>query len=180
MGKLQGKRGIARVYGPDLVLNLCQHSRADNFSHFFYGGAPGVADALATKLRELIPGLNVVGTFTPPFRSLTSDEFCDLQEQVRRTSPDFFWIGLSTPKPERFMAAHLSRLQEAKIMIGVGAAFDLLTGRVRQAPTWMQRSGLEWLYRLSQEPRRLSRRYLVNNPRFVLRAAAQLMRRKYD
>jgi N-acetylglucosaminyldiphosphoundecaprenol N-acetyl-beta-D-mannosaminyltransferase len=174
MGKLQGEPGIARVYGPDLLLNLCEHSRAQNYSHFFYGGATGVAEDLAGKLRERYLGLNIAGTFTPPFRPLRDEELSRLQEQVRATRPDFFWVGLSTPKQERFMAAHLGLLAETKIMIGVGAAFDLLTGRIRQAPPWMQRSGLEWLYRLSQEPRRLSRRYLANNPRFAIRALAQL------
>jgi N-acetylglucosaminyldiphosphoundecaprenol N-acetyl-beta-D-mannosaminyltransferase len=174
MGKLKGERDIARVYGPDLMLNLCQHSRDENFSHFFYGGAPGVAEDLARELRERFPGLNIAGTFAPPFRTLNENELAALQQQVRNTRPDFFWVGLSTPKQERFMAAYLDSLPEAKIMIGVGAAFDLLTGRVRQAPAWMQRSGLEWFYRFLQEPRRLSRRYLVNNPRFVLRASGQL------
>jgi N-acetylglucosaminyldiphosphoundecaprenol N-acetyl-beta-D-mannosaminyltransferase len=178
MGRLQGERSIARVYGPDLVLNLCEHSRSENFSHFFCGGAPGVAEDLALKLRQRFPSLNVVGTFTPPFRPLNHDELSKLQQRVRTARPDFFWVGLSTPKQERFMAAHLNLLPEAKIMIGVGAAFDLLTGRVRQAPRWVQRSGLEWLYRLSQEPRRLGRRYLVNNPRFVLRAFLQLARQR--
>lgn len=176
MGKLQGERTIARVYGPDLVLNLCDHSRAENFSHFFYGGGPGVSEDLALRLRARFPNLNVAGTFAPPFRSLNSDELVDLQRQVAATRPDFFWVGLSTPKQECFMASHLNLLPEAKIMIGVGAAFDLLTGRVRQAPPWMQGAGLEWLYRFGQEPRRLARRYLVNNPRFVVRAAAQLLR----
>ncbi|MGI9115763.1 MAG: glycosyltransferase [Chthoniobacterales bacterium] len=174
MGKLQGENSIARVYGPDLMLNLCQQSRAENFSHFFYGGAPGVADELAGKLRERFPGLKIAGTFPPPFRPLKQDELANLQQRVRAVRPDFFWVGLSTPKQERFMAAHMELLPEVKIMVGVGAAFDLLTGRVRQAPHWMQRSGLEWLYRSTQEPRRLTRRYLINNPRFALRATAQL------
>jgi N-acetylglucosaminyldiphosphoundecaprenol N-acetyl-beta-D-mannosaminyltransferase len=181
MGRLQGKRSIRRVYGPDLMLNLCEHSRAENFSHFLYGGVPGVADALAHKLRERFPGLNIAATFSPSFRELNDLEVNELRQRVRETRPDFFWVGLSTPKQERFMAQYMSILPEAKIFIGVGAAFDLLTGRVRQAPTWMQRSGLEWLFRLTQEPRRLARRYLVNNPLFVARAAAQLLGlRKYQ
>lgn len=180
MGKLQGEKTIARVYGPDLVLNLCDHSRAENFSHFFYGGRPGVAKDLALRLRERFPNLNVAGTFTPPFRPLHDDELSDLQQQVAAARPDFFWVGLSTPKQERFMADHLNFLPEARIMIGVGAAFDLLTGRVRQAPPWMQRAGLEWLYRLGQEPPRLARRYLVNNPRFLVRAIAQLAQKSHS
>jgi N-acetylglucosaminyldiphosphoundecaprenol N-acetyl-beta-D-mannosaminyltransferase len=174
MGKLQGQASIARVYGPDLMLNLCEHSRADNFSHFFYGGIAGVADELARQLGQRFPGLNIAGTYSPPFRPLNRNELSELQKRIEEIRPDFFWVGLSTPKQERFMADHLDLLPEAKIMIGVGAAFDLLTGRVKQAPGWMQRSGLEWLFRLSQEPRRLGKRYLVNNPRFAIRAVAQL------
>jgi len=175
MGRLQGQPSIRRVYGPDLMLNLCDHSRAENLSHFLYGGVPGIADALARKLRERFPGLNIAGTFSPPFRELTPTERDELQRRVREARPDFFWVGISTPKQECFMAEYLSMLPEAKIFIGVGAAFDLLTGRVRQAPIWMRRSGLEWLFRLTQEPRRLARRYFVNNPLFIARAISQLL-----
>lgn len=174
MGRLQGQRRIARVYGPDLLLNLCEHSRAENFSHFFYGGVAGVADELARQLQQRFPGLEVRGTYTPPFRPLNREELSELQKRIEETCPDFFWVGLSTPKQERFMAEHLDLLPQTKIMLGVGAAFDLLTGRVKQAPVWMQRSGLEWLFRLSQEPRRLGKRYLINNPRFAIKAAAQI------
>jgi N-acetylglucosaminyldiphosphoundecaprenol N-acetyl-beta-D-mannosaminyltransferase len=176
MGKLQRHHSIQRVYGPDLMLNLCEHSVAEGLSHFLYGGVPGVAEELKGKLEARFPGLKIVGTCTPPFRPLNDAELHDLQERVRVVRPDFFWVGLSTPKQERFMAEHMSILPEAKIFIGIGAAFDLLTGRVRQAPRWIQRSGLEWLFRLSQEPRRLARRYLVNNPLFIARAASQLLR----
>ena len=175
MGKMQGHQSIRRVYGPDLMLNLCKHSVADGFSHFLYGGVPGVGDELKRQLETRFPGLKIVGTYTPPFRRLNDAELSDLQQRVRQTQPDFFWVGLSTPKQERFMARHMSILPEAKIFIGVGAAFDLLTGRVRQAPPSMQRVGLEWLFRLAQEPKRLARRYLVNNPLFIVRAAAQLL-----
>jgi N-acetylglucosaminyldiphosphoundecaprenol N-acetyl-beta-D-mannosaminyltransferase len=180
MGKLQKHPAIQRVYGPDLMLNLCQHSVAEEFRHFLYGGVPGIADELRRHLEVQFPGLKVVGTYTPPFRPLNADEVRDLQAIVRVSQPDFFWVGLSTPKQEHFMAQYMSILPEAKIFIGVGAAFDLLTGRVRQAPRWMQRSGLEWLFRLTQEPKRLWGRYLLNNPLFVLRASAQLVGlRKY-
>jgi N-acetylglucosaminyldiphosphoundecaprenol N-acetyl-beta-D-mannosaminyltransferase len=175
MGKLQGRRSIRRVYGPDLMLNLCEHSVRHGFSHFLCGGAPGVADQLKNRLQTRFPGLEIAGTYTPPFRQLDEAELSDLQQRVRQTRPDFFWVGLSTPKQEHFMAHHISLLPEAKILIGVGAAFDLLTGRVRQAPRSMQRIGLEWLFRLKQEPKRLAGRYLVNNPLFILRASAQLL-----
>ena len=176
MGKLQGHHSIRRVYGPDLMLNLCEHSVAEGLSHFFYGGVPGMAEELKRKLEARFPGLKIVGTCTPPFHPLNDAELHDLQERVRVARPDFFWVGLSTPKQERFMAQHMSNLPETKIFIGIGAAFDLLTGRVRQAPRWMQSAGLEWFFRLIQEPRRLAKRYLVNNPLFIARAAGQLLR----
>ncbi len=175
MGKLQGHPSIERVYGPDLMLNLCENSIGHGFSHFLYGAGSGVAEQLQHKLESRFPGLKIVGMYTPPFRRLNDGELRDLQERVRLARPDFFWVGLSTPKQERFMAECMSLLSEAKVFIGVGAAFDLLTGRVRQAPRWMQRSGLEWLFRLTQEPRRLAKRYLVNNPLFIIRASTQLL-----
>jgi N-acetylglucosaminyldiphosphoundecaprenol N-acetyl-beta-D-mannosaminyltransferase len=178
MGKLQGHPSIQRVYGPDLMLNLCEHSIVHGFSHFLYGGVPGVAEQLQQKLELRFPDLRIVGTYTPPFRRLNDIELRDLQERVRLARPDFFWVGLSTPKQEHFMAQYMSLLPEATIFIGVGAAFDLLVGRVRQAPRWMQRSGLEWLFRFVQEPRRLARRYLVNNPLFIARAARQLLTKR--
>jgi N-acetylglucosaminyldiphosphoundecaprenol N-acetyl-beta-D-mannosaminyltransferase len=154
-------------------LNLCQHSVAYGFSHFLYGGVPGVAEELRRQLETRFPGLKIVGTYTPPFRPLDPAERDDLQQRLRESPPDFFWVGLSTPKQERFMAQYMSVLPEAKIFIGVGAAFDLLTKRVRQAPRWMQSAGLEWFFRLTQEPRRLAKRYLVNNPLFLLRVFYQ-------
>jgi N-acetylglucosaminyldiphosphoundecaprenol N-acetyl-beta-D-mannosaminyltransferase len=175
MGRLQKHPSIKRVYGPDLMLNLCQHSVAQGFKHFLFGGVPGVADELRDNLTTRFPGLKVVGTYTPPFRRLNDGEVRDLQQMVRASQPDFFWVGLSTPKQERFMAQYLSVLPETKILVGVGAAFDLLIGRVKQAPKSMQKAGLEWLFRLTQEPKRLWKRYLVNNPLFIVRAGAQLL-----
>ena len=175
LGRLAGHREMRRVYGPDLMLNLCEYSVAAGFTHFFYGGKPGIAEELKAELQRRFPGLRVVGTFCPPFRRLEPTELADLQEQVRAVRPDFFWVGLSTPKQERFMAEHLPLLPEAGVLLGVGAAFDLLTGHLPQAPAWMQRNGLEWLFRLSQEPHRLGKRYLVNNPLFVLRLMGRWM-----
>ena len=165
-------RPIERVYGPDLLLAVCDAGRAVGLTHYFYGGAPGVAEELRARLTARFPGLRVVGTFTPPFRPLEPAELAALQAAVTRTRPDVFWVGLSTPKQERFMAAHW-RLLDAGVLVGVGAAFDFHTGRVRQAPRWIQRSGFEWLFRLGTEPRRLGPRYLRNNPRFVARVVAQ-------
>jgi N-acetylglucosaminyldiphosphoundecaprenol N-acetyl-beta-D-mannosaminyltransferase len=175
MGRLQGHRSIRRVYGPDLVLNLCEHSRSSGFSHFFFGGKPGVAEELACVLQTRFPGLRVAGTFSPPFGALNEEERDTLVKNVSETRPDFFWVGIGMPKQEKFMAEFISILPEAKIFIGVGAAFDFFTGRVRQAPRWMMRIGLEWLFRLFQEPTRLWRRYLIYNPLFIMRAAGQLL-----
>lgn len=176
MGRLLGHPSIRRVYGPDLVLNLCDHGRSFGFSHFFFGGKPGAAEDFRANLQGRFPGLKVAGTFCPPFRPLNEAERSELQKRVRESQPDFFWIGMSTIKQERFMAEYMSILPEAKVFIGVGAAFDFLTGRVKQAPRSMMRLGLEWLFRLFLEPRRLWRRYLIYNPLFVVRATAQILR----
>ena len=171
-GKLNGHREMSRVYGPDLMLDVCAWSETSGARHFFYGGAGGVAELLAQKLKQKFPRLEIVGTFSPPFRPLNAEEVDQLREQVRAAKPDIFWVGLSTPKQEKFMAEFLPKL-DATLMIGVGAAFDFHSGRVRQAPRWMQRGGLEWLYRLGCEPRRLAKRYFRNNPRFVLKFFGQ-------
>lgn len=168
-----GYRTVTRVYGPDLMLAVCATGRAVGLRHFFYGGAPGVAEELRARLTTRFPGLQVVGMHTPPYRPLNSDEFARLQAEIAAARPDVVWVGLGTPKQDRFMAAHWREL-DAAVLIGVGAAFDFHSGRVRQAPRWMQRSGLEWLFRLATEPRRLASRYLVHNPMFVLRTFAQL------
>lgn len=175
LGRLHGVSDMDRVYGPDLLLALCEHSVDRGYRHFFFGGADGVAPKLAKRLQERFPGLQVAGTYTPPFRLLTADEEAALARTVEASRADVMWIGLSTPKQERFMASHVGRLA-APVMIGVGAAFDFHAGLKVQAPYWMQRSGLEWLFRLTTEPRRLWKRYLVNNPRFVLLTLAQLLR----
>jgi N-acetylglucosaminyldiphosphoundecaprenol N-acetyl-beta-D-mannosaminyltransferase len=167
-----GPRGVERVYGPDLLLAVCDAGRAAGLRHYFYGGNPGVAPALAGKLSHRFPGLAVAGTFTPPFRDLTDDEFTALRSEVARTRPDVMWVGLSTPKQERFMARTWQEL-DAGVLIGVGAAFDFHSGRVRQAPRWVQRSGFEWLFRLCTEPRRLGKRYVTTTPLFAARALAQ-------
>ena len=164
---------VERVYGPDLMLEMFAATQTIVFRHFFYGGAPGVAEDLKAKLEARFPGVQIVGTYTPPFRPLNAAEKQELAAQVRAAQPDMMWVGLSTPKQERFMAEYLPQLA-VTLMAGVGAAFDFHSGRVKQAPRWIQRSGFEWLYRMCCEPRRLARRYLVNNPLFIGRIAAQL------
>jgi len=176
-GKLFGFHGIERVYGPDLMLNMMAASVKHGFSHFLYGGEEGVALKLKRKLETKFPEVNIVGTYTPPFRPLTADEFKDLADQVGDARPDIFWVGLSTPKQEKFMAEALPVLQ-TKVMLGVGAAFDVHTGRVLDAPDWMKVFGLQWLHRLGQEPKRLWKRYLFNNPMFIVKFLKQLLRKK--
>lgn len=166
LSRRMGFRHVGRVYGPDLLLAVCEHSIAWGARHFFYGGAPGVADTLALRLKSRFPGLRLAGTYSPPFRPLTLEEDQALVQRINAAQPDIVWVGISTPKQERWMAAHVRRLN-APVMVGVGAAFDFHAGLKRQAPYWMQQSGLEWFFRLLMEPRRLWRRYLINNPWFL-------------
>lgn len=176
-GRYAGLRDVDRVYGPDLMLALCAVGVDRGWRMYFYGGKEGVPDQLAARLSRLYPGLKVAGTYSPPFRRLSADEDAAIVAMINDSGADIVWVGLSTPKQERWMAAHIGRL-DAFALLGVGAAFDFHAGLVRQAPKWMQRSGLEWLFRLSQEPRRLWRRYLANNPRFVakiLRSPPQII-----
>jgi N-acetylglucosaminyldiphosphoundecaprenol N-acetyl-beta-D-mannosaminyltransferase len=163
---LRGHRHVERVYGPDLMLACCAASVARGYRHFFYGGAPGVPERLAARLQQRFPGLLVAGTWSPPFGEMTEAERGAVVERINVAGADIVWVGLSTPKQERWMAEHVRQLR-ADVLIGVGAAFDFHTGVKRQAPRWMRRSGLEWLFRLGTEPRRLWRRYLRNNPRFL-------------
>jgi N-acetylglucosaminyldiphosphoundecaprenol N-acetyl-beta-D-mannosaminyltransferase len=180
MGRCQGFAEMGRVYGPDLMLRVCEYTQKRGYTHFLYGGAPGVAEDLKRVLEERFPGIKITGCHTPPFRPLTAQEEDELRRQLAALKPDIVWVGLSTPKQEKFMAEHWQST-DATLFFAVGAAFDFFTGRVRQAPRWMQRTGLEWLFRLGCEPRRLWKRYLKNNPLFVLRAACQLSGiRKYD
>ncbi|HZP60670.1 MAG TPA: WecB/TagA/CpsF family glycosyltransferase [Opitutaceae bacterium] len=168
-----GHRQVTRVYGPDLMLAVCDAGRTVGLTHYFFGGAPGVAEALRDKLMVRFPGLQIAGIFTPPFRPLTDGEWTALRSDLAEKKPDIVWVGLGTPKQERFMAAHWREL-DAGALVGVGAAFDFFSGRVRQAPQWIRRRGLEWLFRLGMEPRRLGPRYLKTNPLFALRVLAQL------
>ena len=173
IGRLTGHKQMNRVYGPDLMFEIFARSSERGIRHFFYGGANGVALELKRKMEARFPGLQIVGTYEPPFRPLNSEEEKDLQQLIRETKPDILWVGLSTPKQEKFMAEYLSKLN-VTLMVGVGAAFDFHAGRIRQAPRWMQRCGLEWFFRLCCEPRRLWKRYLKNNPLFLLRIFCQL------
>ena len=163
-----GFRDAERVYGPDVLLALSAVAAERGLRCFFYGGKAGTPELLAARLTERFPGLEVVGTHSPPFRDLTDAEIDAEIALINGAAPDLVWVGLSTPKQERWMAARRSKL-DAPVLLGVGAAFDMHAGLVPQAPGWMQRGGLEWLFRLGVEPRRLASRYLRNNPAFVAR-----------
>jgi N-acetylglucosaminyldiphosphoundecaprenol N-acetyl-beta-D-mannosaminyltransferase len=165
-GRWAGARHMERVYGPDLLLNLSAMAAERGWSAYFYGGGSGVPELLAERLTQRFPGLRVAGCWSPPYRPLTREEDTSVVERINAAAPDLLWIGLSTPKQERWMAAHVGRLT-VPAMIGVGAAFDMHAGLLPQAPKVLQRHGLEWAYRLCREPRRLWRRYLRNNPAFV-------------
>ena len=173
VGRLQGFTRMNRVFGPDFMMEMCRISLAQGYRHFLYGGKPGVAQALGEAMQRKFPGLQVAGIFTPPFRSLAPDEERELAEQVRQAQPHILWVGLSTPKQERFMAQYVDRLQ-VPLLVGVGAAFDFHTGRIRDCPAWIKHAGLQWVHRLIQDPRRLWKRYLINNPAFLWHIAWQL------
>lgn len=164
---------VRRVYGPDLMLAELEHSRSAGHRHFFYGGAAGVGEKLADAMRQRFPGIEIAGVHEPPFASLDELTTSRTAELINAAMPDIVWVGMSSPKQDMWMARMRPSL-DAPVLIAVGAAFDFLSGAVRQAPRWMQRSGLEWLYRLGTDPGRLWKRYLVDNPWFVWEVALQL------
>lgn len=174
MCRALGFKRTKRVYGPDLMRFLTAVSAEKGYRQFYYGGNEGVANRLARTLQAKHPGLQVAGTHTPPFRALTHEEDEAIIKKINAACPDIVWVGLSTPKQEYWMANHVGRL-DAPVIIGVGAAFDFLADVKQQAPVWMQRSGLEWFYRLITEPRRLWRRYLTIVPKFLFLAGQQLI-----
>ncbi|WP_270933773.1 WecB/TagA/CpsF family glycosyltransferase [Falsiroseomonas oryzae] len=173
MARLLGFPHVERVYGPDLMREMSAISAARGYRNFYFGGATGVAEQLRDSMCRACPGLQVVGTACPPFHPPTEEEDAAAVRAINAARPDIVWVGLSTPKQERWMAAHRGRL-DAPVLVGVGAAFDFLSGRKRQAPRWMQRNGLEWAFRMATEPRRLAGRYLRNNPAFLVSALRQL------
>jgi N-acetylglucosaminyldiphosphoundecaprenol N-acetyl-beta-D-mannosaminyltransferase len=172
LGRWQGFALKRRVYGPELLETLCQ-TTGTKYRHFFYGGIAGVAGRLADSLEQLY-GIQIAGTYSPPFRLLTEEEDREIVAMIRASAPDILWVGLSTPKQERWMYAHRSGLG-VPVMVGVGAAFDIHSGRKKRAPRWMQEHGLEWMFRLFQEPRRLWRRYLVYGPEFAALVLLELL-----
>lgn len=174
LGRLKGYALKRRVYGPELLSAFCESSSRNGIRHFFYGGAPGIVDKLTAELAGRYPGLVIAGTYSPPFRALTTGEDQEVVARINEAAPDVLWVGLSTPKQERWMYEHASLLN-VPVLAGVGAAFDIHSGEKKQAPEWMRERGLEWLFRLLQEPSRLWRRYIVYGSEFVFCIALELL-----
>ena len=172
--RLLGHRDVDRVYGPDLLKAATVAGIADGWRHYFLGGTDDVIDELITHLRIDAPEMQVAGRYAPPFRPLGPEESAAMIEGVNRAEADIVWVAFGSPRQERWMHANRDAL-DAPVLVGVGAAFDFLSGNKRQAPRWIQRSGFEWLFRLGTEPRRLWPRYR-HYPRFVMLAGRQVLR----
>jgi N-acetylglucosaminyldiphosphoundecaprenol N-acetyl-beta-D-mannosaminyltransferase len=172
LGRYHGLPLRRRVYGPELMATFMRLT-GDRYRHFFYGGAPGIANRLAADAHRRYR-IQVAGTYCPPFRPLTQQEDSEVIDLIARARADIVWVGLSTPKQERWMYQHRATLQ-VPVVLGVGAAFDINCGSLRQAPSWMRENGMEWLFRLSVEPRRLWHRYLVNGSEFVWNVVLELL-----
>ena len=173
VGRWQGFHEMQRVAGPDLMLEVFRREEFVHCTHFLYGGKEGVADELKSRLVQRFPWVRIIGTYTPPFRDLTLEEEESFAVRIQELKPNFIWVGISTPKQERFMMRILPLL-DSSLMFGVGAAFDFHTGRIKDAPQWVKRAGLQWLHRLLQDPRRLFWRYLRNNSAFLWHISLQL------
>ncbi len=174
--KLLGVPDATRVYGPDLTLHVCERAAAEGIPIGLYGGTPESLEAFVQFLETNYPGININCKIAPPFRPLTPEEDVQYTRQINESGVRILFVGIGCPKQEKWMAEHKDKL--SAVMLGVGAAFDFHTGRVKQAPSWMQRVGLEWLFRLLMEPRRLWKRYFKHNPRFVLLFIRQMISAK--
>lgn len=165
VGRKRGYPLMQRTPGPDLMSEIFEISVSKAYRHFFYGSTDQTLTKLSKMLTERYPGIKIVGKYSPPFRLMTKDEDDSIVSKINQSTPDFIWVGLGAPKQEYWMAQHQGIVHG--LMIGVGAGFDYLAGNINRAPLWMQRSNLEWLYRLIQEPRRLLCRYIISNSKFV-------------
>ena len=176
MQKRQGKERASRVRANDLMMLLCSYAETNGLTVGFYGGRQEVIDEILDRASRDFPVLKVVYAYSPPFRRLTAKEDERVINEINKAAPDILFMGLGCPKQENWMAAHRDRL--SAVMLGVGASFDFFAGNVKESPTWLGRVGLEWFFRLTQEPKRLWRRYLILNPRFMWLAAKQLISRR--
>lgn len=168
IGRKRGFSKMERVTGPSYMEEVLKISEKHGFRHYFYGSTEETLEKMLTKLREKYPELKVAGAYSPPFRALTEEEDLEVIKNINESEADFVWIGLGAPKQELWMAAHQGKLKG--FMVGVGAGFDYLAGNINRAPLWMQKCNLEWLYRLVQEPKRLFKRYLETNTKFIWHA----------
>jgi N-acetylglucosaminyldiphosphoundecaprenol N-acetyl-beta-D-mannosaminyltransferase len=174
--KLNGYRFVERVYGPDLMISAMSISKTKKWRHYFLGGTQEVLDRLQDSIRSEYPGVEIRGTFSPPFRPLTQDEENQIVKKINESQADILWVGMGSPRQEKWMAENKQKM-DVPVMIGVGAAFDFLSGAKPQAPQWVQKSGMEWFYRLCKEPGRLWKRY-IRYPKFVILALCQLLKLK--
>lgn len=168
VGQKRGFSGMRRTTGPSLMGEIFKISVPKGYRHYFYGSTAETLEKLYKVLTETYPGIQIAGMYSPPFRPMTEDEDKSIVEQINETNPDFVWVGLGAPKQEKWMAVHQGRING--LMIGVGAGFDYHVGNIERAPEWMQKSNLEWLYRLLQDPKRLFSRYWHTNTKFIWNA----------
>lgn len=173
VGRRRGAKDMSRTTGPSYMGEIIKESEEKGWKHFFYGSTQETLDKLKEELNKSYPGLDIVGMYSPPFRVMTEEEDKGIINEINMASPDFLWVGLGAPKQERWMAAHQGKVKG--LMVGVGAAFDYYAGNIERAPEWMQKTNLEWLYRLLQDPKRLFKRYLITNSKFIWNA---IIRRK--
>lgn len=167
IGKKRGYENMARITGPDLMGKIFEISSEKGYSHYFYGSKNETLELLTQKLKHQYPGIQIIGMYSPPFHPLTEEDK-EVIERINKKKPDFVWVGLGAPKQEKWMAAHQGKIEG--LMLGVGAGFDYYAGNIKRAPIWMQKSNLEWLYRLIQDPKRLFKRYWSTNIKFIWNA----------
>lgn len=168
VGRRRGAKNMGRVTGPSYMGEVLKISAEHGWTHYFYGSTQETLDKLKVKLEKAYPGLQIVGMYSPPFRPVSVEEDREIVEAINIASPDFLWIGLGAPKQEKWMATHQGKVKG--LMVGVGAAFDYYAGNIKRAPSWMQKMNLEWLYRLMQDPKRLWKRYVSTNSKFIWNA----------
>lgn len=171
VGQKRGFKNMKRTTGPSLMGEIFKISAAEGYRHYFYGSTDETLEKLYSVLTESYPGIQIAGMYSPPFRPMTEDEDKAIVDRINETKPDFVWVGLGAPKQEKWMAAHQGRVEG--LMIGVGAGFDYHAGNIERAPEWMQKSNLEWVYRLLQDPRRLFGRYWHTNTKFIWNAVVR-------
>jgi len=165
--QMKGYKECRRTYGPDLMMHICELSLKNEWGHFFYGSSEAVLKDLTNNLKKRFPTLKINGFLSPPYRTLTEAEISAHLEVINHSNSEILWVGLGSPKQEYWMHSSIQKLQ-TNVVLGVGAAFDFHAGHKKQAPVWIQKSGLEWFFRLCTEPKRLAKRYIVRVPLFLV------------